>query len=75
MQKINISVPTRGNITAYEIARAIENRREELENKELNYPPIKNKKIPSMAVDRVSSHSFFSKVVEEAGSVLNLITP
>lgn len=62
MNTINISVPTRGNITNYEIARAIENRRELLENKAINYPPIKNKKM-EMVVDRITDHSFFSKIL------------
>lgn len=62
MNTINITVKTKGNITNYEIARAIENRRELLENKAINYPPIKNKKV-DMKVDRVTAHSFFSKIL------------
>lgn len=62
MNTINISVKTKGNITPYDIARAIENRREQLENKQVNYPPIKNKKM-DMKVNRITAHSFFRKIL------------
>lgn len=62
MNTINITVKTKGNITNYEIARAIENRRELLENKAINYPPIKHKNV-DMKVNRVTTHSFFSKIL------------
>lgn len=69
MNTININVPTRGNITNYDIARAIENRQELLENKAINYPPIKHKKM-DMEVNRVVAHSFFEKLKREAKGIL-----
>ena len=69
MKQISISVPTRGTITAYEISRAIENRCEHLENKAIEYPELEHESVP-MKVDKVTAHSFFSKIIKEAKGIL-----
>ena len=43
MKLINITVPTRGNITPYEIHRAIANREEYLEKRKYHVPEIRKK--------------------------------
>lgn len=70
MKTVSVQVPIRGNITQFELQRAICNRLEEVENNKINYPPLRNKNIPKMEVNRVTSHAFFSKMIGEVGKFM-----
>ena len=60
MKTLSINIRTDRTPTKEDILYAMVNREEELQNKSIQYPPLKHKKM-DMVVNRVVSHSFFSK--------------
>ena len=64
MKTLLIEVPLRGNITPFELNRRICNRLEELEGRRIDYPELEHTSVP-MVVNRVTSHSFFRKIINQ----------